>query len=52
MFCPNCESDKLIKHGWQWRLTGNRRKVQRYRCTSCGRLTVYPAQYRDKKADS
>ncbi len=37
---PECLSDKLVKVGHVW--SGRERK-QQYRCQSCGRLTIKPA---------
>jgi len=39
MKCPECGSDKITKAGIAW---SKRRKVQRFRCSDCGRLFVEP----------
>jgi len=33
--CPECKSTNLIKSGKAWRL---RTKIQRWRCSKCGRI--------------
>ncbi len=41
--CPECGSEKLIKHGIRFAgRKGNRAKVQQYQCRDCGRITVKP----------
>lgn len=35
MQCPECGSTKVTKAGFTWKA---RRKVQRMRCTDCGRV--------------
>ena len=37
MRCPECNSEKVVKAGKEWR---KRERVQRYRCKECGRLFV------------
>lgn len=37
--CPACGSDKLIRNGYRFTMTG---KTQRYQCVSCGRWSVAP----------
>lgn len=44
--CPECGSAWVVKVGFVW---SGRRKVQQYRCQSCGRLTIKPLEIHEKE---
>lgn len=37
MKCPECQSERITKAGFNWR---KRERVQRYRCQNCGKLFI------------
>jgi len=41
LICPECGGEKLHKAGKVW---SGRKRVQNYRCQSCGRSTMCPKE--------
>lgn len=46
MKCPKCKSDNLVKAGKAWR---DSKKIQRWRCGSCGKLFSEPRKIKENK---
>ena len=41
MNCPECKSTNLKKMGFQIK---RHKKVQKWQCKDCGRITIYPEE--------